>query len=332
MKKEIYFYSGLYSYIAEAIMTQMEAFKDEEDLWMRMNTPGGSLTAMWGICAKMQELGNVNIQVDGSAYSAGLYCLPFAKYVTCLDVSVGLLHRAASESYNPTPEEVAFAKARNKDLKAKFAAKIDSKKLKELKGVTLDEIFDEEKERIDVILTAKEMKAIGLVDKIIKLDPSEISAYEEMYRMAASAQPPTQTSKTMTLEKLKAEHPELYAQVVALGVTAGEKQERIRVKSWIAFAPIDLAACVKGIKEGSVIEADVMAEMQVKAMTKKNLAALAEGSEGDIITEESEEGGEGSVTEPAGEAKKKKDLNAFAKNAGKLLGLQGGRFGVTAAK
>src|SRR5690606_28059643 len=101
-----------------------------------------------------------------------------------MDVSKAPLHRA--DGYVNSPEEQAFLDGVNKDLRAKLTSKIDAEKFKEITGKTINDLFDS-KDRIDVWLTAKQAKQVGLIKKIVKLNPTEIAAINRM-NIAASAE------------------------------------------------------------------------------------------------------------------------------------------------
>lgn len=306
MAKELYLYSPIYDFVAETLISQMEESKDQ-DIVLRGNTPGGSVFSGWGIIAKMKEhAGDFLMKCDGVIASMGTFILLYAKRSQALDVSRFLLHRA--DMYVNTPEQQAFLDEVNKDLKAKMLKKLDKEKLKEIKGVTVDQIFDPET-RIDVWLTAKEAKQIGLIDKIVKLDPDEIKAMSAMpmteFGIAASANPDPQSKpKTMTLDELKAQHPALYNQIFAEGKTAGTTEERDRIRGWNAFRHIDAAAVDKGIADGKVIGPADMAEFQAKALSPENLAKLRGEAAKPVATGEAHTG---TKTE------KDKELEAFDK-------------------
>jgi ATP-dependent Clp protease protease subunit len=291
MAKELYLYSPIYDFVAEALISQMEENKGS-DIIIRGNTPGGSVFSGWGIIAKMKEHdGKVLMKVDGSVASMGTFILVFAQEAEALDVSKIHLHRA--DMYVNGPEDQAFLDGVNKDLKAKLIQKIDAAKLKELKGITIDDLFDPEK-RIDVWLTAKEAKSIGLIQKIVKLNPSEITAFNKRFQIAAEAEskednnPNPQPKKVMnTLEELKAKHPELYAQAVAAGHKAGAEAEAKRVAAWEAWRHIDASAVDKGIKEGREITMADISEFSAKALSPEALKKLSATAAPGVKTGES---------------------------------------------
>lgn len=211
--------------------------------------------------AKFNELTGVKkVKNDGKSYSMGLFFNCYVENASALDVSNFLLHRAAypqwieqdPEYFNQAMRENLAAI--NKSLRAAFEAKVDVAKFEKLKGVTLDEVFSMES-RIDVNLTAAEAKKIGLINEIITITPkikAEIEANLNNYTVGIAAKYTeakinnpinnnNQKKSIMTIEQLKAEHPAVYAQALALGV----EQEKDRVGSIMAFNDIDPEAVKK---------------------------------------------------------------------------------------
>jgi ATP-dependent protease ClpP protease subunit len=272
MAKELYLYSPIYDFVAVDLIAAIEEHSGE-DITLRVNSPGGSVFSNYGICAKMTEHGAVNVKVDGAAMSSGANLLPYAKFVECLDVSTFLLHRA--DMYVENDADKAFLAKINKDLKAKLLMKVDQDTFKEVTGHTIEEMFNSET-RIDIFLDAKQAKKIGLVDKITKLSPADVTAFNNKMFAVAAISNPTQENKptnhiTMTLDKLKAEHPAVYAEVFALGIA----QEKDRVEACMAFVEIDPAAVKTAIEGGKPLTQKQMADFTIKAMSKNTLTALA---------------------------------------------------------
>lgn len=296
MAKELYLYTGIWDFTAEKLISGIEANK-LEDIVIRVNSPGGSVFSGWGIVAKMKEHdGHVKVKIDGVAASMSGYLPVFADEVEALDVSRILIHRA--DGYVNSEEDQNFLDGVNKDLRAKMSAKINAAKLKELKGVTIDDIFDA-KDVLNVWLTGKEAKAIGLVDKIVKLQPTEINAINDNLSITASIAdeapvPPRQenskiqkpSNKVMTLEELKAQHPGLYAQAVAAGKTEGSAEERTRIAAWEAWRHIDAEAVDKGIKEGKAITAADISIFTAKAVSPEFLKKLSANNAPEVKTKE----------------------------------------------
>lgn len=322
MSKELYLYSPMFNFVAEDLIASIEENKDE-DIVIRANTPGGSVFSGWGIIAKMKEhSGNITMKVDGSVASMGTFMTLFADNVEALDVSKIMLHRA--DMFVENAEDQKFLDDINKDLKQKLKAKIDNDKLKELKGIGIDELFNSEK-RIDLWLTAQEAKKIGLVNKITKLNPVEAKAYTDKYfAIAATAdpkkpeidtpeidEPEKNINKTklseMSIETLKAENPKLYKEVFAKGILA----ERDRVGSWATFLDVDAEKVIKAIKEGDELTATETAELTRKSVTAKALENVESDGEEEVETEETE----------AAKTEKDKKVEAFEKQVETNLGI-----------
>jgi ATP-dependent protease ClpP protease subunit len=295
MAKELYLYSGIYSFTAESLIAAMEENKSE-DITLRLNSPGGSVPAGWGIIAKMIEHGNVSIKVDGVAASMGAMLLPFAQNVTVLDVTKIMLHKA--DMMVESPEDQKFLDDVNKDLLKALTKKIDNTKLKELKGIGLSELFASG-ERKDMWLSAKEAKDIGLVDKITKLTPQEAKAFDEkFYSIAATAEPkiiqPIKTENKMTVAEFKAAHPDVFASVVQLGID----QEKDRVSACLVFNEIDPKGVKEAIESGKPLSQTQMAQFSLKAASAQSLkkiisdnatTIIADAGDGKVLTDEEKE-------------------------------------------
>lgn len=307
MAKELYLYNPIYDFVAKDLISAMNENMGEE-ITLRVNTPGGSVFSNYGICAKMIEHGNINIKVDGTAMSSGANLLLYAKSVECLDTSVFLFHRA--DMYVSSEEDKEFLARINKDLKAKMLLKIDADLFKEVAGFSIDEMFNSEK-RIDVILDAKQAKKLGLVNKINKLTPSEVTAFNnKMFAVAAISNPVTEPKQTIKMDilKLKAEHPSVFAEAVALGVA----EEKDRVGACLAFIEIDPKGVVEAIKSGKPLSATQMAEFSVKAMSGKMKAAAIADSADTVTTDDEKK------AKTEAEAK----VSAFEVEARRNLGLK----------
>lgn len=297
MAKEILLYSYLYSGTSERLINAINDLGVNKEVTIRLNSDGGSPEDTYGMLAKLKEFneagGTTNIKVDGKARSMALF---FLNYVngkkTALDVTDFMMHRAAYPQWIESSKDLmtqsmwdSLNKV-NKDLRAAFEATADVAKFEEITGVTLDEVFSNE-QRIDVVMTSQQMLEIGLIDEITTITPekkAEIDANMHHAAIAAGFALPIQTqqnqqvinkkSDKMTIDKLRAEHPEVFAAALALGVT----QERERTTEWLSFVDADKTAVKAGIESGkniNVVEAARLAALQSNAAT---LEAVANGA------------------------------------------------------
>ncbi len=299
----------------------------------RLNTPGGSPEYAWGMIGKFAELqGKKSVKNDGKSYSMGLFFNCYVENASAFDTTQFLLHRAAYPNWiESTPEYFTEAMQTNlasinKKLRAAFEAKVDVAKFENLKsvkdrGITLDQVFSMDS-RIDVPRTAKEAKQIGLINEIMTITPSikaELDIKSKKYSASIAAKYNVEVEaedknteiekpKTMTIEKLKAEHPAVFAQILALGV----EQEKDRVQACLVFMDADPKGVKAAIESGKALSATQMAEFSMKAISAATMSKIeAENPE--------------TKTPGAPEAvktEKEKELAAFSEAVDKNLGLK----------
>lgn len=341
--REILFYSPIWDFTAEALINKINEVPDEEDIRIRVNSPGGSVFAGWSIIGKMNSRkGKTYISVDGHAASMAFLLTAFADGAEALDVTRFMVHRASG--YIRTPEDQALLDSINADLLGKLKKRLNLDMFKEIAGKTLDEIFKAE-EVINVWLTSRQAKDIGLIDKIERLNPKKLTAYTNQVVAFIDFEDTSQGSeaidpqgseeiipgnesqgseekpenkinveqkqeKKMTKKEFKASDPEAYAEIMAEGATAAVKAEQDRVKSWLAFLDIDRDNVIKAIKDGTEFTQSVMAEMTVKLTAKKE------------ATDIEDDGADGIATDPPAGSGDGKEAEAFEKEIGDGLNLK----------
>lgn len=270
MAKELYIYSPLYDFTAESAVKALNGVSNDEDLTIRMNTPGGNVLAGWSIISKLSErTGKTSVIIDGQASSMGAIMLMFADEVTANDTSLIMFHKAAYSSwYEPNDREKQILKNINAQFQEKLTKKVEGKP-----GAQkfLDKLFEADV-RNDVDITPVEAKKLGIVDEIKTLEPKaydfsiQVCAIHETESPKPWAHNNNLNNHSMNLAELKAKHPELYAEIYGLGEKSGVNAERDRVGAWLAFAEVDVTAVTKGIKDGENISQTAMAEFAAKAM------------------------------------------------------------------
>jgi ATP-dependent Clp protease protease subunit len=300
MAKEILLYSPIFDFVAESLIEKFNEF-DAEDVTIRINSPGGSVFAGWGIVAKtLEHTGKVKIKVDGVADSMAAIYLLFSNNVEALNVSRFTLHRAST--FSTAPKDLQTVAEINKDIKAAFEKKIDIPAFEKIAGVTLDEFFTSENV-IDVAINAKQAKKIGLINSIKTLEAADFQALNMKFAAIAiddtteevvvepvavtKENPINQNNKKMTLEDLKTKHPEVYAQAFNAGNESGIKAEKDRVGSWMVFVGADAVAVTAGIKSGESLSATASAELGLKALgAAQVVASTEENPTEEVVTEE----------------------------------------------
>lgn len=321
MKKEILLYDYVYSYSTADVISKMDEYKDD-DIVLRVNSKGGEVYAAYGIMAKFLEHQNSKIiRVDGIAASMGAFLCCAADSVECLDVSTFLFHRASMGSWFENQPELFTAELRqqltsmNAQLRALMEGRFTAEKWEKVTKTTLDDLFSLES-RIDVTLTAKQAKALGLVSKINPITPEKKAEIESLVMGFAAmtipevpkAEIPTpkitvqKQNIKMNIQQLKADHPEVYEAVYNLGVTA----EKDRVEAYLEFADVDPVAVKAGIAEGKQITAKEMAAFSRKAIAQATLNTMEAENPAEIKTAEVPADGK---TTPVAEAKAMADFD-----------------------
>lgn len=300
--KQILLYSSIYSYTAETFIEKMSELDNKEPVTIRVNSPGGSVFAGWGMVRSIQEhKGEVVYKVDGIAASMAFYNMLFADKVEALDVSRFLIHRA--DGYTSTEEDKKELSNINVLIRKHLEKRVTSETFKQVTGYSIDDVFAKDK-RIDIWVSSKDAKKMGLVDKITRLEPREIQAIGNIMDIAASAfndssrgsddnehgsskefganNSNNKISKTMNLDELKAQHPGLYNQVLEAGkdegFKAGVKAEKLRVKGWLAYIDVDNKTVVAAIRDDKEFDNTVIAEMSVKVAAKAKKGDLEDDS------------------------------------------------------
>lgn len=305
MPKDILVYQNIDTYSSSEFIAAINEWT-EKVLIIRVNTNGGEPAYMWGMIAKFNEFeGEKIIKIDGKAYSGGFYLGCYATYVECLDVSEGLVHRAAYPDWFEKDPEYFTDEIRrnlaniNKNLEAAFRAKVDVEAFENLKqvkdkNITVKDIFSMDS-RIDVFLSAKDMKKIGLVDKIVTITPaitaeieSRIAVVMARYTGVKPVEVKKETkvepikNKPMTKEEFKAAHPVEYAAIVAEGIA----QEKERVEGIMVFSEIAPKVCKEAIESGKNLSEKAKNEIYLEQMKKGALTTVVNESAEPVATVE----------------------------------------------
>jgi len=338
MAKEILLYNVISRGLgtAENFINSLEENKDQ-DVVIRSNTPGGDVFAGWGMIGKMREHNkNILLKIEGNTSSMGTVMIPFSDRSEALEVTQIMIHRASGPVENEQDQKLLDTI--NKDLRRALESKIDLDKFEKVTGVTMDDVFDPEK-RIEVWLTAAEAKEVGLIDKVNKIidekegmkavadkfaafnsfnpeatleDPEKKAKNPEAKIVDGNNNLNNENPKNMTLDKFKAENPDLFASVLALGV----KAEKDRTGSWLAFGDVDFETVKKGIESGEELSRTITAEFIRKEFSAEALVNLKDDSTAKVETPEVK-----ATKEETEASEKEVKLNAFEAKLNESLGL-----------
>ena len=127
------------------------------------------------------------------------------------------------------------------------------------------------------ILTAREALTVSMIDEVSERTPGTIAAPDSGIEADDVTIGQLNTNEEqggiMDLKELKAQHPDVYAAVLAEGKEQGVIQERDRVTAHLTYGSgmnaMDIA--VEAIKEGKEVTAAIQAEYNVAGLAKKDV-------------------------------------------------------------
>lgn len=335
MAKEILLYGHISEWNAMFFHNQIaEATEgNDDDLSVLVNSEGGQPEYGISIIQKVQQLADrISLEIGAMAHSMAFFLMCYIpkERITAIDVTKSVIHRAAypswfenSSDFKGSVYEDILVKT-NKDLEKAFRASVDVDVFEALpqmksKNITVKDIFSMDT-RVEVMLSGSDLKKVGLVSKINKITPTRAAQMKTLasefnnlhsvqefklaaMKMAATNTAPQQNQNAMTLQEFKTNHPDLFAQVIAEGVT----KEKNRVEAYMVFAADDLEAVKKGIESGADLSAKQMAEFTHKMAGKAILGKVKTGQAG------AEAGASGEAPLPEAEEAKAKEQANFMK-------------------
>lgn len=274
---EILLYSKINKQVAENFIYNIGWLGEDKVTTVRMYCPGGDILAAWGMAAKINESkqkGNrFVLKVDGMAASMGAVLACYFDERIALDTSQFMLHRGSygtnedGTPYKPTPEEQTQLQTINNSLKEKLQQVINDELLKSLTGYSLDDLFDESKERINLWLNADIARKIGLVTEVVPLNATNtnnlIKAVAACYEAAPAITNNSNSKKIMTIEDLKKDHPEVFAECQKQAVEQ-YKVENPAPATAQAAAGEPMAVAI----DPKVLQAAVVAELKAMGIEK----------------------------------------------------------------
>ncbi len=295
-----------------------------EDVIIRVNSNGGEVRYGYGMIARISELtGKVTLKNDGDASSMAALMFCYVNDSEALDVSTFTFHRAAypdwiesNPEYFTEADKVDLARM-NKNLRAALEGKIDVEKFAAITKVSIDDLFSMDG-RIDVTISAKDAKKIGLINRIITITPQkeaeinakklEITALRSGLKIAAKSEDKNINLNTMKKDEIKSTYPAAYAEIVKEAQDAAIEAERDRVGAALTFVDVDPEAVKEIIKTGKAMTQTQMTELTVKKVSALSAKKVEEENAGTTKTSEESE-----------EIKAKTETKAFMAEVNELL-------------
>ena len=119
---------------------------------------------------------------------------------------------------------------------------------------------------------------IATFDEVVNM----VMADSKNYKLNSNKNSLTKNQIKMTSSELQSAHPEVYNEVVNLGV----QRERERVNSWLAYQSVDAEQVAQGIESGAEITSSVREKLMIKMNSAQMLQNLEQDSAKPVQTEE----------------------------------------------
>lgn len=266
---------------------------------LMINSGGGSVNAIAEMSEAILEAKKPVVAfVDDTMASAALYIGSYADYIISRRAtdrigSIGTMielsgyKKVDKDSDGKTTVRIYADESTDKNIE--FEAAINDLNFQPIKDNVLNPHLEQFKKDVkqnrpailESQLTGKVYKASEVVGTLIDQIGSfqdAINKVVELSTFDSSINNPK--NKKMTTLELKANHPDVYGQILAEGVTA----EQNRVKAWMSFNEIDPKAVTEGITSGKPVDNLVIAEMSAKAISNAQAKAIEAGNPKAVVT------------------------------------------------
>lgn len=281
--RTIPFYSDVNDFSVERFIERFEEAKDfdEPHVFVRASSPGGNPYAGWGLILTIKDFlaessdRKVDYRAEGLCASMMAFVTLFVSNATAIEQCDFMFHRASAPAWAMDDEMMARLERINDHLKKALEKAVDKAKWKQITGVSINDMFDANKDRIDVRIKAKDAKKLGIIQKVVSLSPVEanelnsrlVEAKLDPIKIEPKAEETEEnfdqnTDKKMTVEEIKSKYPEAYEAILK----TGKEQEKDRVEAWMEFAEIDPKKVHEGIKAGDNLGQKDFASFNATAM------------------------------------------------------------------
>lgn len=325
-----------------------EQLKDitSKNINVRINSPGGEVFAASAIYSMLKRHpANITVYIDGIAASAASVIAMAGNKVIMPENAMMMIHNPLTWTYGNANEMREVADLLDKVRETLVATYRDKTGMDD---ASIIELLDAE-----TYLTASEALEYGFIDEIetavkvaasltrnkmvvngVSLNPERFAKMPDSWlNKPAAEDKPKRTgpagnnqpkeNKTMDLDQLKADHPELYTQVLAQGEQAGIDKERARIKSIEEMAMPGHDALTAKAKFDTGITAEAFAVEVVKAekASKQNFLNNRQADADDM----QDPGSDVNQPDPQASAKAKEDAERKAAVAAMAAGANGKR-------
>lgn len=311
-----------YEDIQTALATA-DADSDVEQIEMRFNSPGGAVDGLFDTIAAMQSAQKpIKATVVGMAASAAYALAAQADEIVASNraASVGSVGIVASVPLpNDYSKKITSTKAPRKapDASTAEGEAAIREELDALHELFVESIASGRQTNVDKVnaefgqggmLLADEALNRGMIDRISAasgrvVTPSSASA------SASAGGKPQEESVSMDLDKLKAQHPDVYAAAVQVGVD--KERDRVSAHAIMGKSSGALDSALKAIEEGTEMTATMQATYMAAGMRNRD---VSNRDEDDAAAAAAASGASGQETDEERDAKASSNILQFAAN------------------
>lgn len=276
-------YSDILSALAEA-----ESDPAVANIELAVDSPGGAVDGLFDVLDAVSAAKKpTSSVVTGKATSAAYAIVAKTGSIVATNAAVmfGSIGIAAEFFVSDHIIDIASTDAPNKrpDVTTEEGRAVVREQLDALHDLFVEAIADGRGVTADTVNTnfgrgavvlARAARDRGMIDTV---QGATLAVVVDNSSTASGGQLQPETGN-MDLEKLKAEHPALYAQIVALGVTQGVAQERDRVTAHLTMgeASGDMATATAAVADGSEMTETLRAKYMTAGMNRANVQARAD--------------------------------------------------------
>lgn len=263
-----------------------------KEITVVINSGGGSVYAASEIYTELKNFqGKLKIQITGLAASAASV-IAQAGESEISPTAQFMIHNAlvsAQGDYRDMSDTSDFLKKVNLSIINAYTAKT-GKSVEELQSLMDKETFMTAQEAVDAgfvdsVMFANELAAVANADhpdlingllppEVINKMREELANEGKINAINSVGSEPKGAIKEMDMEKLKAEHPELYKEIMNVGRSEGVAAERTRIQDIENIAVVGSDEIINKAKFDSGITAAETAMEVLKAQKVKGAAAL----------------------------------------------------------
>lgn len=268
-----------------ASIASAEADPEVETITLDVDSPGGQWAGVFDAVAALQSATKpIKARVSGMSASAAYLLSSQADEIVAANpgVLVGSIGVVQGFNVNPNVVEVTSTNAPNKrpDVTTEAGKKAVREELDSMHDLFVDSIaagrnttaakVNAEFGKGGVVLAGEAQKR-GMVDSVVGAPAlSVVSQPAKTATAERGGEEPEQ--ENMDLAKLKAQHPELFAQVVQIGVD--EERDRVIAHLNLGEQSGAMATAVKAVKDGAGMTMTLQSEYMTAGMARRDLSNM----------------------------------------------------------